>query len=49
MFRTDVRLLSPIEVTLDGRRHRDAVASVAELVEGLWGEEPPASATKLTR
>ena len=61
---TDVRLLGPIEVTMDGRpvalgatKQRavltmlalrgNAVVSVDELVEGLWGEEPPASATKL--
>jgi peptide/nickel transport system substrate-binding protein len=61
---TDVRLLGPIEVTLDGRPielgatkqravltilalRANAVVSVDELVEGLWGEEPPASATKL--
>ena len=63
---TDVRLLGPIEVTLDGRPvelgatkqravlailalRANAVVSVDELVEGLWGEEPPASATKLVQ
>ena len=61
---TDVRLLGPIEVTLDGRPielgatkqravlailalRANAVVSVDELVDGLWGEEPPASAVKL--
>jgi peptide/nickel transport system substrate-binding protein len=61
---TDVRLLGPIEVTLDGRpvevgatKQRavlamlalrpNAMVSVGELVEGLWGAEPPASAVKL--
>jgi peptide/nickel transport system substrate-binding protein len=61
---TDVRLLGPIEVTLDGHTiavgaakqravlamlalRPNAVVSVGELVEGLWGEEPPASAVKL--
>jgi peptide/nickel transport system substrate-binding protein len=63
---TDVRLLGPIEVTLDGlpvelgaTKQRavlamlalrpNAVVSVGELVEGLWGEQPPASATKLVQ
>ncbi len=61
---TDVRLLGPIEVTLDGRPlelgatkqravlamlalRANAVVSVDELVDGLWGERPPASANKL--
>jgi peptide/nickel transport system substrate-binding protein len=61
---TAVRLLGPLEVTLDGRAvelgatkqravlailalRSNAVVSVDELVEGLWGDEPPASATKL--
>ena len=61
---TDVRLLGPIEVTLDGRPvalgatkqrallamlalRANAVVSVDELVEGLWGENPPASSSKL--
>jgi YVTN family beta-propeller protein len=61
---TDVRLLGPIEVSLDGRpvevgatKQRavlamlalrpNTVVSVDELVEGLWGTQPPASAVKL--
>jgi peptide/nickel transport system substrate-binding protein len=61
---THVRLLGPLEVTLDGRPvelgatkqravlailalRANAVVSVDELVEGLWGDEPPASAAKL--
>jgi peptide/nickel transport system substrate-binding protein len=61
---TDVRLLGPTEVTIDGRAvelgatkqravlamlalRANAVVPVDELVEGLWGEEPPASANKL--
>jgi peptide/nickel transport system substrate-binding protein len=61
---TDVRLLGPLEVTLDGRPVKlgatkqralltmlalrpNAVVSVDELVDGLWGQEPPASAVKL--
>jgi peptide/nickel transport system substrate-binding protein len=64
MNATDVRLLGPIEVTLDGRSvevgaakqravlamlalRPNAVVGVDELVDGLWGEEPPASALKL--
>src|SRR5919108_412111 len=64
MTATDVRLLGPIEVTLDGRpvelgatKQRallamlalrpNAVVPVDELVDGLWGERPPASAVKL--
>jgi peptide/nickel transport system substrate-binding protein len=60
---TDVRLLGPIEVTLDGRpievaatKQRavlamlalrpNAVVSVDELIDGLWGESPPATAVK---
>ena len=61
---TQVRLLGPLEVTIDGRSvapgtrkqrallamlalRANTVVPVDELVEGLWGEEPPASATKL--
>src|SRR5215204_520165 len=64
MLATEVRLLGPLEVTLDGRSvdvgstkqravlamlalRPNAVVRVEELVEGLWGEAPPASAVKL--
>jgi peptide/nickel transport system substrate-binding protein len=63
---TDVRLLGPLEVTLDGlpvelgatkqrallvmlALRANTVVSVDELVDGLWGEEPPASAVKLVQ
>jgi peptide/nickel transport system substrate-binding protein len=66
MTATDVRLLGPLEVTLDGRPIRlgatkqralftmlalrtNSVVSVRDLVDGLWGETPPASATKLVQ
>jgi DNA-binding SARP family transcriptional activator len=66
MTATDVRLLGPLEVTLDGRPIRlgatkqralftmlalrtNSVVSVGDLVDGLWGETPPASATKLVQ
>jgi peptide/nickel transport system substrate-binding protein len=66
MTATDVRLLGPLEVTLDGRpiqlgatKQRalftmlalrpNSVVSVGDLVDGLWGEAPPASATKLVQ
>jgi ABC-type transport system substrate-binding protein/DNA-binding SARP family transcriptional activator len=61
---TDVRLLGPVELTLDGRSvevgaakqravlamlalRPNAVVGVDELIDGLWGDEPPASAVKL--
>jgi ABC-type transport system substrate-binding protein/DNA-binding SARP family transcriptional activator/DNA-binding beta-propeller fold protein YncE len=61
---TDVRLLGPIELTLDGRgvevgasKQRavlailalrpNAVVGVHELIDGLWGDAPPATAAKL--
>jgi peptide/nickel transport system substrate-binding protein len=64
MTATDVRILGPLEVTLDGRpvelgatKQRavlvmlalrpNEMVSVDELVDGLWGEDPPASAVKL--
>src|SRR5688572_21135643 len=64
MHATDVRLLGPIELTLDGRcvevgaaKQRavlailalrpNAVVGVDELIGGLWGDEPPATAVKL--
>ncbi len=62
----DVRLLGPIEVTMDGRPvelgatkqravlvmlalRANTVVPVDELVEGLWGEAPPATANKLVQ
>src|SRR5215208_3478466 len=66
MTATDVRLLGPLEVTLDGHPvelgatkqravltmlalRANTVVSVDELVDGLWGETPPASAVKLVQ
>ena len=61
---TDVRLLGPVEVTLDGRPlhlgpakqravfailalRANSVVAIDDLIEGLWGEQPPATAVKL--
>src|SRR5215213_8347156 len=66
MSGTEIRLLGPIDVTLDGRpvvlgatKQRAVLAmlalrpgevvSVDELIGGLWGEAPPASAVKLVQ
>src|SRR5215208_1253946 len=54
---THVRLLGPVELGATKQRavlailalRANGVVSVDELVEGLWGEEPPASATKLVQ
>lgn len=60
----DVRLLGPVEATLDGRPlhlgaakqravfailalRANSVVAVDDLIEGLWGERPPATAVKL--
>jgi len=66
MTATEVRLLGPLEVTLDGRPlqlgatkqralfamlalRANTVVSVDDLVDGLWGQSPPASAVKLVQ
>ena len=60
----DVRLLGPVEASVDGRAvavgagkprallallalHAGSTVSSERLIEGLWGEQPPATAVKL--
>src|SRR3954451_7544557 len=60
----DVRLLGPVEASVDGRvvavgagkprallallaLHAGSTVSSERLIEGLWGERPPATAVKL--
>jgi WD40 repeat protein/DNA-binding SARP family transcriptional activator len=62
----DVRVLGPVEVSVDGRElavgggkprallvmlalNADSTVSTERLIDGLWGERPPASATKLVQ
>src|SRR4051812_48621613 len=62
----DVRLLGPVEVSMDGRRlplgaakqrallamlavHANSTVPADVLMEGLWGEEPPATASKMVQ
>jgi DNA-binding SARP family transcriptional activator len=62
----DVRVLGPVEVSVDGRpialggaKPRALLAmlalnagspvSTARLIDGLWGERPPATASKLVQ
>ena len=62
----DVRLLGPVEASVDGRAvavgagkprallallalHAGSTVSSERLIEGLWGEQPPATAVKLVQ
>ena len=62
----DVRLLGPVEASVDGRPvavgagkprallallalHAGSTVSSERLIEGLWGEQPPATAVKLVQ
>ena len=62
----DVRLLGPVEASVDGRPvplgagkpravlallalHAGSTISSDRLIDGLWGEQPPATATKLVQ